>query len=253
MTAKIFETEADLCKVFCDSVSAGGDWNVYAETAGFDILLAHKTFDWQIGIEAKLALNAKVLTQILPSRWSNNLVGPDFRAVLVPEGKATGLAPVCDYLGITVIQCRHETHIDQRATRYGVIPYRPVLPDPKFQYDISRDYGWFEWSPWQRCALPEYIPDVAAGLPSPRQLSEWKIKAIKLAILMESRAVHRSDFEHLKLSPSRWTAKWSGWLRKEPGVGWVPGSDMPDFKAQHPEPYARIAADFEKWKPKETA
>lgn len=75
-----FETEAALCQAFIRSVPA--EWIVYPETAGWDILLVHRIGGWQIGVEAKQTLNAKVLCQAIDGvRY--NADGPDFRAVLV--------------------------------------------------------------------------------------------------------------------------------------------------------------------------
>lgn len=79
-TEKTYSTEAELCTAFIDWVKAengkarGRDtapvWTPYAETAGWDILLAADD-GTQIGIEAKLKFNLKVLAQCLPSSWDN--------------------------------------------------------------------------------------------------------------------------------------------------------------------------------------
>ena len=70
---------------------------------------------------------------------------------------------------------------------------------------------WHDWCPNQRCKIPDYVPDVAAGRSAPLQLTEWKVRAIKLAIILEERPVTRADFKALKLHPQRWldpSAKW---------------------------------------------
>ncbi|PYE89610.1 hypothetical protein [Phyllobacterium leguminum] len=232
-----FENEAALCNAFIAAVK--DEWDVYPETAGFDILLSRKADGAQIGIEAKLALNAKVLDQALPylSDWSAAETGPDYRAVLVPDGKVQGLySSLCRMLGITIIMMK-----DQEAGRYST-PFFPYLPGP----DTWASRDWHQWCPNHRCSLPDYIPDVEAGHSAPVALTEWKIKAIKLAIVMETRPVTRADFKVLGLSPSRWTDPWTGWLDKTPD-GYVPGASLPDFKAQHPVNYEQIKADADKW------
>lgn len=100
----------------------------------------------------------------------------------------------------------------------------------------------------QRCALPDYVPDVAAGSSAPVKLTDWKVKAIKLAVLLETRAVTRADFKALGLDPSRWTDRHTGWLVAG-DAGYRPGPGMPDFKAQHPRNYEEIRADIAKWAP----
>lgn len=108
------------------------------------------------------------------------------------------------------------------------------------------DDGWHDWMPMHRCDLPDYVPDVRAGCSAPVALTEWKIKAIKLAIILSERPVTRADFAALKISPSRWTDPWTGYLIKGDG-GYVPGPRMPDFRAIHPVNYAQIEADRSKW------
>ena len=64
-----YAREADLCADFISIVDKTGDWICYPETAGFDILLQRKADDVQIGVEAKLKLNAKVIARMLVSQW----------------------------------------------------------------------------------------------------------------------------------------------------------------------------------------
>ncbi|MCF5956408.1 hypothetical protein L2236_24665, partial [Xanthomonas perforans] len=77
----LFKTEAQLCEVFIRDMNAQAGWTCYPETAGFDILAVHDS-GRQIGIEAKLALNAKVADQILPADYEARYEtqGPDHRA-----------------------------------------------------------------------------------------------------------------------------------------------------------------------------
>ena len=235
-------SEADLCAAFIPLATKGGAWTAYPETAGFDILLVRAEDGAQIGIEAKLKLNPLVVAQALPAHrsWYGEHTGPDYRAVLVPLARAgaAGLASICHALGITVLWLGS-------ADYTGRISFGPELPRETGWG--ARTDGWHEWAPAERCALPAYIPDCAAGTASPIALTAWKVKAIKLAILLEERPVGRSDFKHLDLSPSRWTAP-DGWLRRH-GNGWVAGPDMPNFKRQHPRNYAEIAAQKATWAP----
>ncbi len=99
----------------------------------------------------------------------------------------------------------------------------------------------------RRIALPDYIPDVTAGRRSPTKLSEWKIAAIKMAILLETRAVTRADFRALKMSPTRWLNPRDGWLRRTEAGGYVAGPRIPDFRSQHPVNYLQIRADAPRW------
>jgi hypothetical protein len=238
-------TEAELCTAFIADATKNGNWTAYPETGDFDIILVRKDDGAQIGIEAKLSLNVKVLEQALPSyRFESD--GPDYRAVLVPAAKVqVGLATIAGYLGITVLTYDAARFGRDNRVGYDMTPgsIRPSLPTRKWD-----ESNWHEWCPIERIRLPEYTPDVEAGRSAPVALTEWKIKAIKLAILLEDRPVTRADFHGLKLSPTRWTNRHDGWLVPTP-EGYVPGKSMPDFKAQHPVNYEQIKADRAKWSP----
>ena len=239
-----FAKESDLCAAFIASIPVerrGPIWTAYAETAGFDILLVRECDGAQIGVEAKLRLNNKVVAQALPhiSQWDAAERGPDYRAVLVPAYACDNdLQPICAALGVTVISVfKSPTYRPNRAS----YSFSPDLPS-----DVYGDRGWHQWAPLKRCAVPDYVPDVAAGASAPVALTHWKIAAIKLAILLQRRPVTRADFKALALSPSRWTDPYSGWLTRT-AEGYVAGPRIPDFKAQHPTNFDQIAADFDKW------
>lgn len=240
-----FPSEAALCAAFIAEVTSGKmsrrPWRAYPETAGFDIL-AVRDDGVQVGIEAKLRLNVAVVTQALPSAWAYAETGPDYRAVLVPwDAAQSGLDTICERLGVKVMRFAPGGYA--KSTREGITfrVHNDGLPDNG--YDERR---WHEWCPVRRCTIPEYVPDVAAGASAPVKLTEWKVKAIKLAVLMEHRPVTRADFKALQIDPSRWTDRHTGWLRPTP-EGYVPTSAMPDFRKQHPKNYAEIAADKLTW------
>lgn len=241
----VFTKEADLCAAFIEALASetgqgGQEWTAYPESAGFDILLARKSDGAQIGVEAKLALNVKVINQALPRyRRIIDAPGPDYRAVLVPSDKVqAGLASICHYLGITVIAFAGKKHA------YSYRSYSPWLPSERNGFG---NHDWHEWCPASRCKVPDYIPDVVAGDAAPVALTEWKVKAIRLAILLESRPVTRVDFKALGIDPSRWTDRYTGWLEPTPN-GYVPREDrMPDFRKQHPVNYEQIKADRAVW------
>lgn len=232
---KMFATEAELVAKFCELIPQRQGWTAYHETAGWDLLLVGKA-GVQIGIEAKLGLNAKVLDQALPGRWADE-AGPDYRAVLVPaDAMQLHMQSLALHVGITIIAVR-------RAG--GRLHFTPNLPDEAFDYSL-RD--WPNWCPAQRCALPEYVPDVTGGHASPLTLSPWKIKAIKLLIVLERRGfVTRADMKALRISPTRWTDHWSGFLTRGHEGGYVRNARTPDLKAQHPTNWAQIEADFQEW------
>lgn len=273
MRKQTFKTEAELVATFiagieqvnarvADNPDSPRHWIVYPETAGYDLILVQRLTGVQVAIEAKLALNLKVLNQILPGRhdigWTRPCKGPDYRAVLVPMGGTiSGLSQIAGLLGITVLNVynmRHDPYADGSEPWPGYRPpapewmIRPDLPDETSDHQhLYGDY-WHPWCPEERCDLPEYIPDVAAGVASPVILSPWKIQAIKLAIILERRGyVTRADMRHLKLSPTIWTGH-SGYLAPGTKRGeYVSWHRTPDFRKQHPRVWTEIEADIGIW------
>ena len=245
---KLFASEAELVARFCELIDPARwrtpehapKWVAYHETAGWDLLLAHPSGE-QIGIEAKLSLNAKVLEQALPSRWSAaSAPGPDYRAVLVPaDGVQHHLASICLHLGVALITVSGYDGCEGKSYHFS-----PGLPDLSSTYGLK---DWPNWCPAERCKLPDYVPDVTGGHAAPVQLSEWKIKAIKLLILLERNgSVTRRDMKALGLSPTRWTDHYHGFLTAGPN-GYSRNDRTPDLRAQHPTNWAQIEADFEVW------
>ena len=235
-----FKLESDLCAAFLAEIPK--DWQAYPETGGWDILLAHKTRNWQIGVEAKLKLNAKVLLQAAEGRWDLE-TGPDYRAVLIPDGTGGGeLAALAKHCCLTVITMR-------RKQAWISPSFWPALPRPVDirVTDASGDDAreWFEMMPTNRHRLPDYIPDVAAGVSSPVQLTRWKVSALRIAVLLDATGfVTRSDFKAQGIDIRRWIE--GRWI--VPGLdGFVPGPRMPEFRNQHPVVWDQVRADAAKW------
>lgn len=250
---KHFASEADLVTAFCSCIDPARfernpamtpKWIQYHETAGWDLLLAHPETGEQVGIEAKLSLNAKVLEQALPGRWAD-LDGPDYRAVLVPEeGLQNHLSRIARHLGIAVLTVRTKPRGYHNAPLGCSHDFSPSLPDGSHYTGTD----WPNWCPGRRCKLPDYVPDVSGGHSAPVRLSEWKIAAIKLLILLERRgAVSRADMKALRISQTRWTDRYNGFLSPGPEGGYVRNDLTPDLKAQHPTNWAQIEADYPKW------
>lgn len=257
-----FANEAALCAAFIAALPEG--WTAYAETAGFDILLV-RADGVQVGVEAKMTLNAKVLLQSVEGIYSGHgseLAGPDFRAALVPHGAAGAeLRRISSYLGVTVIECRAADEgakqIEAEVARHGEYyrqyasrnyePFKPELP----RVNDWRS-TWVDHCPLKRSVVPDYVPDVVAGASGPSQLSEWKIKAIKICILLERRGwVAVADFKSIGIDRKRWIDM--GWLAGRLGFRghYIAGKYTLDLRAAHPINFAQIEADFEKWKPKD--
>lgn len=251
-----FKTEAELCNAFIEDVS--DEWTVYPESCGFDILLVHNDTGHQIGIEAKLRLNAKVLVQALPSPDHVSNHGPDFRAILVPQGKKNDIATLAKHMAITVIGVRVENRLmhemKNEKPKFSVYPKLPeffelnphrMRKTPTWQ----RCDDWIDWCPINRELLPDVVPDVACGVPSPLRLTDWKIRAIKLLIVLDKfGTVTRQDFKDLAINPSIWTS--SRWLEMTETRGhWRRCCRTPDLRKEHPKNFVEIEELIDTWLP----
>jgi hypothetical protein len=238
---KPFATEADVCAVFLAHLPEG--WTAYAETAGWDILLVRGADGAQVGIQAKLKLNADVIQQVVEDRWGAQRSGPDFRAVLIPAGENEVLGCIGPYVGFTVLRVYTEATRWRRSDLW----FSPDLPPIGGYPEQWGQRDWFENAPVQRERLPEYIPDVAAGAPSPIQLTQWKIGAIKIAITLQHRGyLTRADFKHIGVDHRRWTAPGNGWLTVENGR-YVGAAGFPRLQRQHPKVWVQIEETREEW------
>lgn len=251
-----FATEADLCLAFSEALPSA--WTAYNETAGFDIVLVHES-GFQIGIEAKLRLNPKVVLQAVDTGVHRGVrAGPDAVAVLVPSRGSGDVARLCELLSVTVITLEPTPSWDRKWG--GDWRIDPALPDPERIHGIDGELDttlrtfwnndkWFDRCPIEQASLPEYVPDVAAGHPSPVVLGRWKIQAIKVCVWVNRfGAITRRHFKALGIDPGRWMN--GVWLVKGEARGeWVKGSRFPfdQFKACHPSIVQKVLDDFDIW------
>lgn len=235
------KTEAELCVAFIEQMNKIDGWTCYPETAGFDILVVHED-GRQIGVEAKMRLNAKVADQILPGGWSirYGTPGPDHRLVIVGgiTDASEGIAKMLGMMGVEVLK-------PWKAMGHGFA----WVPDFRLQsfFDHRGRAMWgedhlFDWNPPERCAVPCVVPDVPAGVPAPMKLTPWKESAIRVVIQMRRQGwITAKQITQHGISASIWTSGPTAWLQKGLAQGqWIPTDRLPNFQQQHPGAYAKI-------------
>lgn len=234
------KTEAELCAAFIEQFNAVPGWTCYPETAGFDILVVHED-GRQIGVEAKLKLNAKVADQILPSDWHVRCdsPGPDHRMVIVGDitEASLGISRMLEMLGVHVLKP------DMRPRRReGGVMQR--FPDFRLDDWMRRGSPWqlhlHDWNPPERCVVPCVVPDVPAGVPAPLRLTPWKEAAIRVQIQLRRQGwITAKQIALHGISSTIWTTQF---LQRGDVQGqWVPTDKMPNLEAQHPDAWAKIA------------
>ena len=251
-------TEAALCEHFIKEFNAQPGWTCYPETGGYDILVVHES-GRQIGVEAKLQLNAKVADQILPCHsWhcSGN-PGPDHRIVIVRSitDANAGIAKMLEFLGVHVWQ----PWIGENLRRNPNTGDYETVPDVQFSIrsklwedercaEPARHVGrykaaLYDWSPSERIALPNAVPDLPAGVPAPVRMTPWKQAAVRVVALLRHQGyITSKQIAAEGCSPSVWTQKWLD--RSETRGQWVESDRMPPIDKQHPEMYSTALADL---------
>jgi hypothetical protein len=211
-----FKTEAELCAAFI-AWATGHGVRCFAEWAGWDVLAVFPD-GRQLGIQAKLRLNAHVILQAAPDSFGFELDrhGPDFRGVLIPKQRDI-MHGIAARLGLVVFWHGYESRFHPR-----------LIPDD----------DWLDWNPRQRHELPPADTDAIAGSPCPVTLTPWKIAALNVLAELETRGtITTKRMRALGVNPSRWlTACWL--LPGEKRGDWTRGDRCPKFDEQHPTAYA---------------
>lgn len=235
--------ETDLCALFIRDFGKLPGWTCYPEAAGFDILAVHDD-GRQIGIEAKLSLNAKVALQVLPGTRDdfNGKAGPDYRLVIVSKitDASEGIARMLGMLGVRVL-VPNLTRLSALGEEYSFGDLYSLLEAKGRASSYGYEYM-FDWNPETRCQVPVVLQDLPAGVPAPVKLTPWKETAVKVVALMRKQGfITARQIAALGLGTTVWTQP-NGmkrpWLKKGAVRGqWVETEDMPPFDKQHPALY----------------
>lgn len=191
-------SERALCTFFAADARRGA-WTVYPEQGNWDLLLVRRGV--QVGIQAKLIGGVEVILQALPSlngqaRYHRPEVqtGPTYRAILV--ARFPGRTPRAER--------RRREEVYELARHLRLIVLEP--PEPPFRTsgwcrvgwhdNLSRsilscgtslDFRYYRHRPEAPVWTPPFVPDLPAGVPSPRTVSPWMIAAVKLELRTRDR------------------------------------------------------------------
>lgn len=153
-----YKYEYELCDEFIKNNS--NEWDIYPETYSFDIYMFHKKSMIQVGIQAKLRQNIHVINQALHSIYMNNgklkKYGPHYIAVLVPVYSYDLI-----YKKLNILTLSADSSITPSLIHFNSITVN------EHQY---------------RHGIPLVKLQSKAGVPSPKNLSKWRIGALKLMI-----------------------------------------------------------------------
>lgn len=244
---EVIPDEATLCSLFIEQMNQEPGWACYPETGGFDILVAHES-GRQIGVQAKLQLNAKVADQILPKHYDYTYEhpSPDHRLVIVRNitESSEGIARLLDEVGIAVWAPNIEQHYISATREHGwranFYIHSKMCDDARCAKPPQHIPHWkaalFDWNPAKRIELPPIVPKVAAGVPSPTSITPWKLAAVRvLARLRLQGFITTKQIASEGCSPSMWTQRWL--QRSEMRGQWLETDRLPPIDKQHPDLY----------------
>jgi hypothetical protein len=168
-----YKKEVDLCNDFIFWSKMYG-YKVYPECGGWDMLLVKNGV--QIGVQAKLKANMKVLAQALDGVCERKLkVSPHYRVVLVaskPSSDFIKLAKACRIIIISFFG---------NISKHYCLRYNDIKAI-NYNYEFKSFIGsarYYRYAAKKRVKLPLFVADIKAGVPSPRNVSDWKILCIK--------------------------------------------------------------------------
>lgn len=240
MPIEKIEKEGDLCALFIQEFNKMPGWTCHPEAAGFDVLVVHED-GRQIGVEAKLSLNAKVADQILPDCWDDfyGRPGPDHRLVIVSKitDASKGICKMLERLGVTVL-CPYG---QQGGERHFSLHSQLLMYET-----TARPFGtprMFDWHPSERCQVPVLVTNLPAGVPAPVRLTPWKESALKVLAQMRRQGfITAKQIASHGIGVTAWTqapGSKPAWLAKGTVRGtWIETEHMPAFDKQHPDVFA---------------
>lgn len=199
-----FKVESELCDMLSQRAKDMG-WKVFPETGGNDLLLV-ATDDVrtknarpgdQIGVQAKLSGNIKVLAQAMPDHWSEK--GPHWHAVLVPV-VVKEFDQIARRLGLLTFEATHRVWVGGEWRRERGIKHALTYLPPAMRHYYTE----MVWHPDVEILVP-------AGVSSPRSVTPWKVKSVRLCLdALERGFLTIADFRHAGMSVSTW--KQYGWI-----------------------------------------
>ncbi len=181
-----FKLESELCEYFIGIAKEYG-WTIFPEQNDWDFIMVRNGI--QVGVQAKLKANKKVLTQCLP-RLLYNGNGPQYRAVLVGEHKGRSLKSRRENDNLFYTLAKHLKIIVFDASRTELLT-------AGFGYNLAKlsgnRYGYqlhlrhYHWKPSELEWLPDFVPTLPSGVPSPKTVSKYKMAMLELREIEKER------------------------------------------------------------------
>jgi hypothetical protein len=259
---KSYKLESELCDDFRAWLLANHpEWTIYPETGEWDMLCVHQTTGDQVGIQAKLKANCCVLRQAVDGMTGIDyggdrkmkLAGPHYRCVLVPSFD-DDFMKVCRILRVVAFKASADQKFDHTTRDYVTTHGFETKWQPS---PFEKREGWranssekYRIDTQKPVKLPEYVPDVAAGVKCPTQLTPWKIGMLRVIAIIEIRGhvtnkqakehgIHASRLSQMTCEHS---PKFASLIRARKGV-YKLGPAM-KHHLNHPEVYPQIVREM---------
>jgi hypothetical protein len=198
-----YKDENEMMEAFGAHARAEG-WLVFPETSGFDMLLVAtdrvhalgvQPGD-QVGVEGKRACNMRVLVQAMPK---NTGAGPHYHLVVVPR-LDPDFAELARTVGIMAVAAANRDWGRSRG----------LWVKSDFRFDLKIFPTFYRQYYEEPCWHPEVEIWVPSGVASPKTISPWKVKAVRLCMVARRQGFLTSDdFRQHSISMGVWrTRRW---------------------------------------------
>jgi len=192
-------SEHDLVCMFRDQAHREV-WEFYPENQLWDFLMQDKKTGTQVAFQAKLKINSNVIeqcTELLQStRWRTRVAGPHYAAVLIPFSET---------------QVKGFEKFKKRCSAHKLL----IFTEKDVFAEIQPD-----WEPYRRSFaepvwVPPFVPDLPAGVKSPRSVTPFKVGVVRLcqAIREGLQPTHKQIREYNAGSVQYWVK----YLKRLPG------------------------------------
>jgi hypothetical protein len=195
-----YRYEYEMCDEFVELNKA--DWDIYPECYGYDMLMFSKDSEIQIGVQAKLKNNLQVIYQILNNVDISNRIkriGPHYGAVLTP------------------IDDNNYYHLCRRLNiiKFNIVPIKATM---NYINNVNLD-GYTILNFLERHNRPIIRLNDSPGKSSPKNLSQWRIQALKIMNKYYDQGyIISSQLRELGLNTTLFT-NWFEYRYREPKVG----------------------------------
>lgn len=189
-------SEHDLVCLFRD-LADRERWEFYPENQAWDFLMQDKLTGTQIGFQAKLKINSNVVEQCLSLLSKGTIQGPNFGAVLIPFSET---------------QIKSFDKFKKRCLAKKLL----IFTERDSLQLLSPNWEWARFRFKEPVWIPPFVPDLPAGVKSPRSVTPFKVGVVLLCAAMRA-GLQPTQKQIKEYRAGSIYSYWDKYLKKLPG------------------------------------